>query len=70
MAESINIDGVEYPLDTLSAEARAQLDMIVATDRKIQELQIELAIAQTARNAYGQMLSAKLPKAVTGFSVG
>ena len=70
MVDRITIDGIEYSLESLSTDARAQLEMLVATDKKIQELQVELAIAQTARNAYGQLLSSMLPKVLTGFSVG
>jgi hypothetical protein len=62
--QSFTIDGTEYPLKSLSTEARSQLQMLQITDQEIQRLQWQLAIAQTARNAYAQALRVKLPTAV------
>ncbi len=59
---TIKIDNKDYDLDTLSGEARAQLISLQATDQEIQRLQIQLAIAQTARNAYAKALQELLPK--------
>ncbi len=58
---TIKIDNKDYDLDALSAEARAQLISLQATDQEIQRLQIQLAIAQTARNAYAKALQELLP---------
>lgn len=58
----ITIDGKEYELETLSAEAKAQLISLQVTDQEIQRLNIQMAIAQTARNAYAKALSELLPK--------
>jgi len=60
-APKITINGREYSLDALSDQAKAQLTNVQLVDRKIAELQQELAIAQTARNAYAQALEAELP---------
>jgi hypothetical protein len=49
--QMITIDNKQYDLNTLSTEAKQQLEMLVATDNKIRELQRDLAISQTARNA-------------------
>lgn len=57
----IMIDHKEYELDRLSPQAKADLEMLLATDQKILELQKELAIAQTARQAYAASLQTKLP---------
>jgi len=57
---TIKIDNVDYDTDTLSDEAKAQIEMLLATDNKIRELQRDLAIAQTARNAYGKALTGVL----------
>ena len=57
----IMIDNKEYELDRLSPQAKADLEMLLATDQKILELQKELAIAQTARQAYAASLQTKLP---------
>jgi hypothetical protein len=59
--QNFTIDGTEYPPSSLSDEARSQLQMLRITDQEIQRLQWQLAIAQTARNAYAQTLKAKLP---------
>lgn len=59
---TITIDGKSYKLDTLSEEAKAQIASIQIVDQKIANLNAELAIMQTARNAYAQALSSMLPK--------
>lgn len=58
---TIKIDEIEYDTDALSPEARQQLDMLAATEARLRELQRDLAITQTARNAYLQALKARLP---------
>lgn len=58
---TIKIDNIEYNTDTLSPEARQQLDMLVAVEGRLRELQRDLAITQTARNAYLQALKSHLP---------
>ena len=59
---TIKIDDKEYDLDSLSTEAKQQLEMLASTDRKVRELQRDLAIVQTARNAYARALAELLPK--------
>jgi len=59
---TITIDGKEYKLETLSEEARAQIGSIQIVDQKIADLNVEIAIMQTARNAYAQVLNELLPK--------
>jgi hypothetical protein len=54
---NITIDGKEYDTDQLSTEARNQLISIQFVDKKIQELNLELAAYQTARNTYAKALS-------------
>ena len=58
---NFTIDNVEYDLDTLSKEARQQLDMVVACDNRLLELRRDGLIAQTARNAYAAQLKSLLP---------
>jgi hypothetical protein len=58
----ITIDGKEYDTDQLSDEARNQLISIQFVDRKIQELNLEKAAYQTARNTYARALSEILQK--------
>jgi hypothetical protein len=58
---TIKIDDREYDIDKLPPEAKAQLDMVVATENKLRELQRDTLITQTARNAYLAALKAALP---------
>jgi len=55
---TIKINGKDYDTDSLSQEATAQLEMLLATEGEIRRLQAQLAIAQTAKNAYAQALAA------------
>lgn len=55
---TIKINEKDYDTDSLSAEAKAQLDMLLATEGEIRRLQAQLAMAQTAKNAYAQALAA------------
>lgn len=57
------IDNREYDTEQLSEAANAQVANIQIVDQKITQLQQELAIMQTARNAYMQALQAELPPA-------
>jgi len=58
----VTIDGTEYDTDTMSDEAKAQLQNVAGCDRKIESLRNEAAMIQTARNAYAAALKAALPK--------
>jgi hypothetical protein len=59
---TITIDNKDYDTDTLSDSVIAQLTSLQVTDAEIQRLNIQLAIAQTARNAYAKALGELLPK--------
>ena len=65
----IKIDDTSYDLDKLSPDARAQVEMLLAAEQRIKELQRDLAITQTARNAYVQAAKALLQNE-KGFSAG
>ena len=56
----INIDGKEYNTEALSESALNQLGSVQACDQKISQLNVDLAIAQTARSAYASALKAVL----------
>ena len=58
---TITIDDIEYTQDDLSNEAKAELGSMQACDQRIEVLQTDLAIAQTARNAYAHALNSLLP---------
>jgi len=58
----ITIDGKKYDTDKLSTETKNQLISIQFVDKKLQEVQLEKAAYQTARNAYAKALSDILQK--------
>ena len=60
---NITIDGREYDLDKLSAEARQELLKLSAVDGEIRHLQVQIAICQTARSVYATALQEALSKA-------
>jgi hypothetical protein len=60
---TITIDDVAYAEDALSDEAKTELGSMQVCDQRIATLQTDLAIAQTARNAYANALKDLLPKA-------
>jgi hypothetical protein len=59
--DSITINGITHPMEDLGEEARTQVMNIKVVDAEIARLQRQLAIAQTARNAYVAALVAVVP---------
>ena len=55
------IDNRDYGLDTLSDEAKAQLQSLQFCDAELACLQAQPAVLQTARMAYSKALQAALP---------
>lgn len=60
-AAMIKINDVAYKLDDLSDDAKAQLKGIQVAEAEIRRLKVQLALAQTARNAYIQAMAMVLP---------
>ena len=60
--QKITIDGTEYSLDELSENARAQISNIQFVDVMMQQLNNELAVADTARIGYTQALNNELSR--------
>jgi hypothetical protein len=58
----VTIDNKDYLIENLSDDAKSQLSSINVVDQKITSLQQEVAIMQTARNAYARALVAALPQ--------
>ena len=58
---SISIDGSDYDSDQLSDAAKAHVTNIQVVDQKLAQLQQDMIILQTARNAYVGALKAQLP---------
>ena len=65
----VSIDGVEYDSETMSAEAKGNLDMLVMTEGRIRQLQAETAMLQTARQAYANALKQLLASPVVGETI-
>lgn len=58
---TITIDNQSYDLDTLSSEAKAQLQNLQFVDSELARLQAQAAVLQTARMSYSKALQAALP---------
>ena len=56
----ITIDGKEYTAADLSDEVKAQLISMRAAEQELARLQTQLAITQTARNAYAKSIKEAL----------
>ncbi|TNJ36390.1 DUF6447 family protein [Prosthecochloris vibrioformis] len=59
---TLKVNGTEYNVDNLSKEAKEQLVNLRFAETEVRRLQAQLAMAQTARNAYQQALMMQLPK--------
>ena len=58
----VTIDKKDYLIEDLSDDAKAQLGSLNIVDQKVANLQQEIGIMQTARNAYANALATALPK--------
>ena len=56
------IDGVEYLLDSLSENGKANLESIKFVDQQLLQLNNELAVADTARIGYSNALQLEVEK--------
>ena len=62
VAQTITIDDVEYNLDDISDKAKEHLLSIQFVDEKLQQLNSEWAVSDTARIGYTKALKAELLK--------
>ena len=58
----ITVDGIDYQTEDLSVNGKAQLASLQFLDVQMKKLQSEIAVYQTARNAYVAALKAELAK--------
>jgi hypothetical protein len=58
----VTVDGVSYRLSELSEEAQAQVTNLQYVDKLMGELNAQLAVYQTARNAYQNALQQLVPR--------
>lgn len=66
---TITIDNVEYDIEKLSDEAKAQIQSIQYVDAELQRLNAQAAVYQTARIAYSKNLKDLLPTATSGDTI-
>ena len=59
----ITVDGTEYNTEDLTENGKAQLASLQFLEQQMVKLKSEIAVYQTARNAYAQALKAELEKA-------
>ena len=59
--QTVTIGNKEYDFDNLSEKAKAQLANLRVADKEINRLQMQIALAKTARSTYAQSLKAELP---------
>jgi hypothetical protein len=59
---TVTLDNIVYDLETLSADAKAQLISVQFVDQELARLQAQAAALQTARIAYAKALGDALPK--------
>lgn len=60
--KKITIDDVDYNLDELSDNAKAQIRNVQFVDAQLQQLNNELAVSDTARIGYTNALKTELAK--------
>ena len=56
----VMIDDVEYEIESLTDDAKAQMISMQFADGEIARLQLQLAAMQTARNSYASALKVAL----------
>lgn len=58
----ITIDGIDYHTEDLTDNGKAQVASLQFLEQQMIKLKSEIAVYQTARNAYAQLLKAELDK--------
>ena len=61
----IKIDGKDYERDTLSDEAKAQINSLQFVNAELQRHNAHIAVLQTARKAYSKALNEALAASTT-----
>lgn len=56
----ITIDGKDYDVEEISDNVKAQLTSLQFVDNEIKRLSAQIAVLQTARNAYGRAVKLEL----------
>lgn len=61
----ITVDGIDYNTEDLSDNGKAQLASLQFLEVQMQKIKSEIAVYQTARNAYVAALKAEMEKTKT-----
>ena len=69
MPQKINIDGIEYGLDTLSDDAKKNVAGIQGTDTRIHEMENLRAIFTRAKRSYIDELKREIIKGKSGVDI-
>ena len=69
MSQKINIDGIEYGLDTLSDDAKKNVAGIQGTDTRIHEMENLRAIFTRAKRSYIDELKREIIKGKSGVDI-
>jgi len=56
----ITIDAKKYALEDFSDKGKADIESITVCNQKLEDINSSIAIAQTSRNAYAQVLASQL----------
>lgn len=59
----ITVDGIEYNTEDLSDNGKAQLMSLQFLESQVNQIQSEIAVYKTARNAYASRLKTELDQA-------
>ena len=59
--QTVNIDGTEYEVDSLSDKAKVLIDHVADLDRKKASMMFQMDQIQVGRDAFFAMLKAELP---------
>jgi hypothetical protein len=62
----ITVDGIDYNTEDLTDNGKAQLASLQFLEGQMAKLKNEIAVYQTARNAYAQALKAELDQHQAG----
>jgi hypothetical protein len=57
----VRIDGTDYKVSDLSEEARAQVQSLRFVEAELQRLNAQIAVCNTAKNAYMRALKEVMP---------
>lgn len=67
MGQKIKLDDKEYDVENLSDQAKVTLNLLLFTDKRIQELLDNRALLQRAKKSYIESLKIEVLQSKSGF---